>query len=89
MHRCTNDPEPVIEPAVSPVASSSRHHHRCEPTAKRAGQTAKHSRPTTKRPTVAERATFTLRCVCGRRFRRRQDLARHSSSCESSSSAAP
>ena len=89
VHRCTPDPEPVIEPAVSPVASSSRHHHRCEPTAKRAGQTAKHSGPTIKRPTVAERATFTLRCVCGRRFRRRQDLARHSYSCESSSSAAP
>ena len=80
---------PVIEPAVSPVASSSRHHHRCEPTAKRAGQTAKHSGPTTKRPTIAERATFTLWCVCGRRFRRRQDLAGHSSSCKSSSSAAP
>ena len=60
-----------------------------QPTAKRAGQTAKHSGPTTKRPTVAERATFTLRCVCGRRFRRRQDLAGHSSSCKSSSSAAP
>ena len=56
---------------------------------KRAGQTAKPSGPTTKCPTVAERATFTLRCVCGRRFRRRQDLAGHSSSCKSLSSAAP
>ena len=89
VHRCTPNPGPVIEPTVSPVASSSRHLHRCEPTAKRAGQTAKHGGPTTKRPTVAERVTFTLRCVCGRRFRRRQDLARHSSSCKSSSSAAP
>ena len=89
VHRCTPDPEPVVELAASPVTSSSRHHHRCVPVTKSAGQTAKHSGPTTKRPTVAERATFTLWCVCGRRFRRRQDLAGHSSSCKSSSSAAP
>ena len=87
VHRCVDSPVvPQSTPQPTPDVSTApacccKHCHVCNRCFKSVAGYRRHNCSRGKRVTANDRQQFEFHCVCGRNFRRRQDLTRHAAHC--------